>query len=142
MNHLTGKMTMGGALLALSLCGLACGGSDAYARAPTETELTAADAPTETDELCSRVRTSVEVASAELIALEDTAAGAPWAERQKMERGIAEARWKLLVVRRAARRIPSQYGPVWPSFKVEIARAIEDLQRAVRTASEVQVASE
>jgi hypothetical protein len=134
-------MRMGGVLLALSFFGLACGGSDPRARTPTEADITAADSATETDEICSKVRTSIETASAALKDLQEKARSAPLDQRQSMERAIAKANEKLLVVRRTARRIPSQHGPVWPSFKEAVARAVEDLQGAVRTASEVRVAS-
>jgi hypothetical protein len=104
--------------------------------------LTEADSATETDELCSKVRTNIETASAELKDLQEKAGSVPPQQRKRMKRAIAGANEKLLVVRRTVRRIPSEHGPVWTSFREEVDREIDDLDEAIRTATEVRVASE
>jgi hypothetical protein len=90
----------------------------------------------ETDQLIDGVRAAVARAEAELAVLQESAAQAPASDRPRAERAIAQAEEKLTAVRRLARRIPSERGPVWPSYKLAMAAAIDDLDRAVRWAAD------
>jgi hypothetical protein len=86
-------------------------------------------------DLAELVSATVDVAAAELEALETKAARSPAKTRRQLERAVADLKERIAVVESEARKIGIDHGAGWPTFKSEVEAAVSDLRRAVQAAT-------